>query len=73
MPKGFEAIVAPRSGTYKNYGIMQANSLEIIDNSYSGDEDEWMFPALPFVNTTVNEDCGSCSYRGICRRRFTIQ
>lgn len=24
-------------------------------------------------NTTVNEDCGSCSFRGICRRRFTIQ
>ena len=24
-------------------------------------------------NATVNDSCGSCSYRGVCRRRFTIQ
>ena len=47
LPKGFEAIVAPRSSTYKNYGIIQTNSIGIIDNSYSGNGDEWMLVAHP--------------------------
>ena len=73
LPKGFEAVVAPRSGTYKNYGIMQANSLGIIDNSYSGDEDEWMFPALPFINTTVNEGDRICQFRIQLSQKATIR
>ena len=45
LPKGYEAHVAPRSSTFKNFGIICANSFGIIDNSYCGDEDEWRFPA----------------------------
>ena len=33
LPKGYEALVAPRSSTFKNYGIIQANSIAIIDES----------------------------------------
>ena len=34
LPKGYEAHIAPRSGTFKNYGIIQANSVaENIVNS----------------------------------------
>lgn len=72
LPKGFEAIVAPRSSTYKNYGIVQANSLGIIDNSYSGNEDEWMFPALPFVNTTINEGDRICQFRIQLSQKATV-
>lgn len=46
LPKGYEAIVAPRSSTFKKYGILMANGIGIIDNSYCGDNDEWAFPAL---------------------------
>lgn len=46
LPEGYEAHVAPRSSTYLRYGIIMTNSIGIIDNSYSGDNDIWMFPAL---------------------------
>lgn len=46
LPKGYEAHVVPRSSTFKNFGIIQANSMGVIDNSYSGNDDVWMFPAI---------------------------
>ena len=36
LPKGYEAIVAPRSSTYKNFGIRQTNSIGVIDETYCG-------------------------------------
>jgi dUTP pyrophosphatase len=41
MPKGKKANVFPRSGTFKNYGLLLTNSVGQIDNSYNGDKDEW--------------------------------
>ena len=34
LPKGYEAHIMPRSSTYKNFGIIQANSCGIVDGSY---------------------------------------
>ena len=31
LPEGYEAVMAPRSSLFKKRGIMQANSLGIID------------------------------------------
>lgn len=45
LPKGYEAHVVPRSSTFKNFGIIMTNSVGIIDNSYSGTDDIWRFPA----------------------------
>lgn len=45
LPKGFEAIVAPRSSTPKNFNIWCSNSFGVIDNFFCGDTDEWKFPA----------------------------
>ena len=36
LPKGYEAHIMPRSSTYKNFGIIQANSCGIVDGSYCG-------------------------------------
>ena len=41
LPEGYEAHIVPRSSTYKNWGIIQANHMGVIDNSYSGDDDIW--------------------------------
>ena len=41
LPKGYKANIYPRSSTFKNYGFILTNSVGIIDNSYSGNEDEW--------------------------------
>ncbi len=45
LPAGFEAIVAPRSSSYKQFGITYPNSVGIIDNAYCGEHDQWHFPA----------------------------
>ena len=45
LPKGYEALVVPRSSTFKNFGILQTNSIGVIDESYCGDNDEWKYPA----------------------------
>lgn len=44
LPKGYEAHIVPRSSTFKNYGLLQANSMGVVDESYCGDEDEWKVP-----------------------------
>ena len=38
LPEGYEAIVNPRSSTFKNYGFLLTNSQGVIDNTYRG---EW--------------------------------
>ena len=53
LPKGYEAIMAPRSSTYKNWGIIQTNSIGVIDSSYCGDDDIRMFPALELVKPII--------------------
>lgn len=45
LPEGYEAIIAPRSSTFKNLGLFLTNGIGIIDNAYHGDNDIWQFPA----------------------------
>lgn len=45
MPYGYEAHVIPRSSLFKNFGLIQTNSMGLIDNSYCSDNDRWKFPA----------------------------
>lgn len=46
IPKGYEAIIAPRSSTFKKYGLLQCNSFGIVDQSYSSDQDVWKMPVV---------------------------
>lgn len=55
LPDGYEAHVLPRSSTPGRFGIMCANSMGIIDNSYSGDADEWQFPAVALRDTIIKK------------------
>ena len=45
LPKGYEAHLAPRSSSFKKWGIIMTNSFGIIDESYCGDNDVWKFNA----------------------------
>lgn len=63
LPEGYEAHIIPRSGTYKKYKVIQANSFGLIDNSYSGDGDEWKFPALAVEDTVINKFDRICQFR----------
>lgn len=55
LPDGYEALLVPRSGTYKKYGIIQTNGIGVIDNSYSGNNDEWMMPVRADRDTVINK------------------
>lgn len=44
VPFGYEAILAPRSSSFKKWGILQTNGIGVIDEAYSGDDDIWMMP-----------------------------
>ena len=63
LPEGYEAHVAPRSSTFKNFGILQANSIGIIDSSYCGDNDWWYFPALAMSDTVIEVNDRICQFR----------
>lgn len=63
LPEGYEAHLVPRSSTFKNFGIIQANSMGIIDNSYCGDGDVWCFPALAARDTEIHVNDRICQFR----------
>lgn len=63
LPHGYEAIVAARSSTFDKWGIMLTNGIGIIDNLYSGDNDEWMIPVLAFRKTKIYKNDRICQFR----------
>ncbi|AVI45280.1 dUTP diphosphatase [Bacillus licheniformis] len=63
LPEGYEAHVVPRSSTYKNFGIIQTNSMGVIDESYKGDDDFWFFPAYAQRDTEIKKGDRICQFR----------
>ena len=63
LPQGYEAHVCPRSSTFKNFGVIQTNSMGIIDNTYCGDNDQWFFPAFALRDTVINVNDRICQFR----------
>ena len=53
LPEGYEAHVCSRSSTFKKYGIFMSNSMGIIDNSYCGDTDEWLYAAIATKDVVI--------------------
>ena len=71
LPEGYEAHIAPRSSTFKNFGILMACS-GIIDNSFSGDSDEWSFGALAMRDSGIEKGDRICQFR-IVRNQPVIE
>ena len=63
LPNGYEAHIAPRSSTFKNFGIIQANSVGVVDRSYCGDNDMWKFPAIAMRDTIIHKNDRICQFR----------
>lgn len=63
LPAGYEAHVVPRSSTFKNFGVIQTNGMGVIDNSYSGNDDQWFFPAYALRDTVINKNDRICQFR----------
>ena len=63
LPDGYEAHMVPRSSTFKNYGVIQTNSMGVIDEIYCGDNDFWFFPAYATRDTKIYMNDRICQFR----------
>lgn len=63
LPEGYEAYIAPRSSTFKKYGLIQTNSIGIIDNSYCGNNDIWMMPVYATRDVELKINDRICQFR----------
>lgn len=63
LPEGYEAHVVPRSSTFKKWGIIETNSMGVIDESYKGNDDQWFFPAYALRDTNINKNDRICQFR----------
>ena len=63
LPEGYEALLAPRSSTFKRYGIIQTNSVGVIDESYCGDNDQWMMPVFATKAIQIRKNDRICQFR----------
>lgn len=50
LPKGWEGHLAPRSSTFKTWGIIQTNHVGVVDDTYIGDNDQWHMPVYCLQN-----------------------
>lgn len=63
LPAGYEAHIVPRSSTFKNFGILQTNSMGVVDCSYCGDADEWKMPVYAVRDTVIHVGDRICQFR----------
>ena len=63
LPEGYEAHIAPRSSAFKRWGIIQANSVGVIDHSYCGNNDIWMMPVYATRFAEIKKNDRICQFR----------
>ena len=63
LPRGYEAHVVPRSSTFKNFGLIQTNSMGVVDESYCGDNDQWFWPAFATRDVVIHANDRICQFR----------
>ena len=73
LPEGYEAHIAPRSSTFKKWGIIQTNGIGIIDNSYCGENDIWMMPVLATKGADIHVNDRVCQFRIVKKMSNNIE
>ena len=63
LPEGYEAHVVPRSSTFHYYGLLQTNSMGVVDGSYRGDGDQWRWPAYATKDVSIPKNTRLCQFR----------
>ena len=63
LPEGYEMLLVPRSSAFKNYGLIQTNSLGVIDETYSGDNDIIRMPVYATRDTEIHVNDRICQFR----------
>ena len=63
LPEGYEMLIAARSSTFKNYGLIQTNAVGIVDESYCADEDHLKWPCYATRDTQIHVNDRVCQFR----------
>ncbi len=63
LPEGYEMITAPRSSTFRRYGLLQSNSIGVVDESYCGDNDVLKMPVYATRDTEIHVNDRICQFR----------
>ena len=63
LPPGYEMLIAARSSTFKNYGLIQTNAVGVVDESYCADEDHLMWPCYATRDTVIHVNDRICQFR----------
>ena len=71
IPAGYEAHLVPRSSTFKTWGVIQTNSMGVIDGSYCGDNDMWRMPVYATRDTVIHVNDRIAQFR-IIKNQPTI-
>lgn len=72
LPKGFEAILLPRSSTFRKWGILQTNSIGEIDQSFCGPNDIWKMPVLATRSITIPKGTPIAQFKIQLSQKATI-
>lgn len=72
IPEGYEAILAPRSSSFKKHGIMQTNSFGIIDEEFRGNNDIWKMPVVATRAVTIPKGTRIAQFRIQLSQKATV-
>ena len=62
LPEGATGLIVPRSSTFQKFGIIQTNSIGIVDNSYCGDLDQWLYPVYATRDAKITRGDRICQF-----------
>lgn len=63
LPKGYEALLAPRSSTFKKYHVIQTNGIGVVDYTYKGNDDCWMMPVYALDDGVIHKNDRVAQFR----------
>ena len=58
-----DPLGVPRSSTFKNYGLLQANSMGVVDYTYRGDNDQWRVPMYATRDVHIDKNTRISQFR----------
>ena len=71
IPEEFEMWLAPRSSTFKKFGIIQTNGIGIIDNSYCGNNDIIKMPVYALRDCHIPFNERIAQFRFVPRMKYS--
>lgn len=72
LPDGFEALINSRSSGPNKLKVFIPNGQGVVDNSYSGNDDQWHYVSAPMSNAHIKKGDRICQFRIQLSQKATI-